>query len=340
MRLSATAPNKPTLTPRQQLFASRFGYTGLAAPPEPVLGGTTISNDSALADARVGFHAAFMESFDASPDEIERVALEVTSKNRIEEHAWLGDPPAFVEWVTNRQLGDLEAFSMRLVNRKWQNGLRIKSDDFDDDNLGLMPAAVAGLAQKGREHRADLLVYLLLNGFDGNAFPDVGDGLAFDGAFFFDVNADTGSNKLTLPFDSAALAAAELLLGRQKRYDGSKYRARGTHIICGPKVAPAAHKVITQEYLAGGESNTNKARYQVLEHPLIDGAYEDDWFVADLSKPYKPLMLQIREGITTSALASKNQIPYFQNAEFWFGAQSRYNAGYFERRLIVGSRPA
>lgn len=327
-----------SLSQRAQLFAGVFGHREHAqAAARRTLGATTIANDRDLEDARVGFQAAFLLELAAKEDPIGLLALEVQSRNRSEQHHFLGDLPGFEEWTSDRKLSGVDAYSLqRLVNRDWSNGLRIKNNDFKDDALGLLPAHVAGLATKARRHRWDMLAELLLNGFDGTAYPDIGNGLSYDDAFFFSDSHETGDNKMAAAFDAAGLAAAELLLTSQTTFDGDPLEVRGTHIICGPKLEPAVRKLLAQEFLTGGESNANRARYEMIVSNRIRGTYDDYWFLADLSHAFKPLMLQMREEISTSATGSNGQ-PAFQANELWFGAEARYNVGYFEHRLIVGS---
>lgn len=328
--------------PRAAMFARHlFGFTGGPDVPN-TLHATNIANDAVLDDARVGFQAVFMSQLEKAVDPIEEVALTVKSNRRVEEYDFLGDLPGFEEWLSDRTVAGLAAFRFRLHTRNWANAIRIKKHDLDDDALGLMPAQIAGLATKARKHRCDMLVELLLNGFDGTAFPDVGNGLAYDGAFFFDDSNHLGGNdnKHTAALGANGVAAAELLLQSMTTFDGrDPIDARGTHIICGPKLEPTARKLLAQEYLATGESNPDKGRYGLLVSPRIRGDYDDYWFLADLSKPIKPVIFQVREEISTSA-TGPNSVPAFMRGDLLFGAEARYNVGYFEHRLIVGSTGA
>lgn len=326
--------------PKALSFASVFGYEGantLAAQP------TTISNSGDLDAARVGFHAAFLQSLELKTDDpIAQIYTQVPSTKKVEQHNWMGDLPSFEKWDGDRKMAGLEAFKLTVENIKWANGLKIKNDDFKDDALGLLPAQVQALALKAKRHRFDLMVKLLLNGFDGAAYPEVGNGLAYDGAFFFsDSHRGGNDNKMTAALDSAGLAAAELLFRSFTTYDGNDpLETFPTHLIVGPKLENVAMKLLTQERLANGEDNINKGKYKLVISNRIRGTYDDYWFLADLSSPIKPLMFQMREEISTSAIVGQegnNAMPSFMNDELWFGAQARYNAAYFEFRTIVGS---
>lgn len=338
--LTRSAPSV-TLTPRQNLYASRFGFELPASAR--TLGATTIANDADFDDSRVGFHAAFMQALERTErDPLEAAAIEIPTNARTLDMQWIGDLPGFEEWLGDRKLAGLEGFSLRSQAKDWSSGIRIKADDFDDDNLGLVPAAVAGLAGAARQHLPDLIVKLLLNGFDGAAFPDVSNGLAYDGAFFFSDSHRGGmDNLLTVAFDAAGLDAAEQLFRGMTTYDGQRYlRTRGSHILVGPKLEKAALKLLSQEYLASGESNTDRNRYELIVSPLIRGDFDDWWFLLDLKKPIKPTFVQMRERISTSAVAGPNSQPRFIRNELWYGAQARYNVGSFEWRLAVGSKVA
>lgn len=314
-----------------------------------------ITNSANLDAARVGFHIAFLEMLGITPrNALEDLYTEVQSTTRIEEWDWMGDLPDFQEWNGDRVLAELKAFTLRILNKDWSNGIRIHQNDFADDRLGLLPPKIAQLAQKARSHRVRLMVKLLINGFDGVQYTDVSNGLAYDGKFFFSSSRVTGVNKLTtaLTADAAGLAAlqaAEKLLQKQTSYDGvDKLEIMGTDLIIGPDLVPAAEFLMKADFIpsaAGTATQTNimKGRYKVHVSPLLVGAYAGYWFIADLSKPVKPFLFQMRDEITTSAIignkgGQNDSESRFANGTLKFGAEARYNVAYLEPRLIVGSQ--
>lgn len=306
------------------------------------LAATTITNDAELEPARIGFQAAFLEAIAGEPDPSMMLATETNTNKKEENYSWVGDLPGMQEWKTDRMLKVLEAYGLAIRNKKWEASLRLKNDDIADDNLGLLPPLINDMAANARRHPSILVARLLLNGFAGTAFPDLGDGLAWDGEFFFSTTHDTGSNKLTVVFSADNLEAAALLLRKQKRLDptekeGSLY-AQGTHLFVGVSNERLAEKVMTQEYLAGGESNTQRNKYKLVVTPeFADG----EWMLADLRGAVRPVIFQSREPITTSTVGGKSNADTvgFMYDELWMGAKARYNAGYFDFRRIVGSKP-
>lgn len=308
----------------------------------------TVANGVDLEAARIGFHAAFMTSLEAADaDPAELLYTEVPSTAPVEEWNWLGDLPQFEEWKDERKYAQAKGYRLRVENKNWSSGLKVHQNDIKDDRLGLYQPFIDGMARKARRHRGDLMIKFLINGFDGAAYPDLGNGLGYDGAFFFsDAHEGGNDNKLTLALDAAGLEAAELLLESMTTYDGEDpLDTHGTHLIVGPSNRTKAEKLLTQERLANGEDNIHRGKYQLIVSPRIRGAHAGKWFLVDLSQPIKPCLLQMREEISTSAIVgaqgSRNDSESRMDTGFLkFGAEARYNAGYFEHRLAVGSTGA
>ena len=116
----------------------------------------------------------------------------------------------------------------------------------------------------------------------------------------------------------------------------------GTHLIVGKKLEATALRLTQAGMLInpGGTaagSNIYQGRYTVVISPRLRGTYDDYWFLADLSKPVKPLIFQMREEITTAAQVDWNTEDMFKRGQMNFGAQARYNYGYYAPQCVVGS---
>jgi phage major head subunit gpT-like protein len=314
-----------------------------------------ISNQVNLEAARVAFHAAFLQQLEAMGDDpLNALFMEVASSASVEEWDWLGDIPGFEEWKGDRKLGDVSAFKLQIVNKDWASGFRIHQNNFKDDRLGLFPPRIAGLAQKAKRHRFDLMVKLLLNGFAGNVFPEVGNGLAYDGAFLFsDSHATDGGPPQSNKLNAAALTIASLELAETKlknmtTADGKDpLELGGTHLVVGPALEWTAKKLMGAELIANAagtaaDTNVHRNQYEVIVSRRIRGAQANHWFLADLSQPIKPFMFQLREEISTSAMignqgGQNDSEPRFKRGELWFGAEARYNVGAFAWQTIIGS---
>lgn len=314
--------------------------------------GPTVAQREALDNARVALHAFMLEALDGTAaDELEQIALEVASSTAIEEYDWVGDIPGLVEWIGDREEANVMAGSFQIRNKDWASGVKIHKNEILDDKLSIVRARIMGLAQEARYHYGDLLAQLLINGFDGAAYPDLGSGLCYDGAFFFSDahTAEDGpvqSNKLTTALSESSLETAIKKFGAFRNHSGTRpIRVRPTHLIVGPDLEPTADRILGADFVldqsaTGTVSNIYKGRFKKLVSPWLSGDYHNYWFLADLSKPLKPAILQKREPITSTALVEWNTEQMYRTGRQSFGAQSRDNVGYGAWQTCVGSKVA
>lgn len=314
-----------------------------------------IANQVNLDAARVAFHAAFMQALvNYEADPLEQMFMTAPSSSAAEEYNWLGDMPGFEEWIGDRKIGDTSAFKLQIINRDWSSGFAVHQNNFKDDKLGLFPTQVATLASTARSHRYDLMVKLMLNGFAGNVFTDVGNGLAYDGAFLFsDSHSSDGGPNQSNKISAGALTEANLDIAEQKlknmtTHDGKNpLNLRGTHLIVGPALELRARKLMMAELTANAagtaaDTNVLRGKYQVIVSQRIRGAQANNWFLGDLSKPMRPFVFQLREEISTSAIlggqgSQNDSETRFKSGKLLFGAEARYNVASFWWQLIVGS---
>lgn len=307
--------------------------------------GPTIAERAKYANAEIGFHIAFFAALQEAQKEKALMALakEVPSSTSVEEYHFMGDVPGFEEWKQDRAMGVMERKKISITNKPWSSGVSVHRDEIMDDKLGLANDNIAGLAQKAQRHRFDLMVKTLLNGFDGTAYPDLGDGLSYDGKFFFADNHAFGDNKMTVALTEAALDAAQQQLGEITTDDGKDpLDLSGTHLIVGKKLEAMALRLTQAGMLinAGGTAagtNIYVGKFTVIVSPRLRGTYDDYWFLADLSQAVKPVIFQDREPITVAAQVDWSSEDMFKRGQMNFGAQARYNIGYYAPQTIVGS---
>jgi phage major head subunit gpT-like protein len=271
----------------------------------------------------------------------------VSSDSASEEHTWLGTVPGFTEWLGDRKLGSLRADGFSLKNRKWSNGLRVDRDTIVDDKLGLVRPRIQMLAMKARQHRPQLMVEVLANGFDG-ADPEIGSGLAYDGAFLFSDSHKDGdgpqqSNLGTAALDHAAYGAARRQMRKLVDEYGDPLAVTPSHLLVGPDLEDVGRMILEREDMVESGAtvrNIYRGSAELLVSPRLVGPWARYWFLADLTKPVRPLILQIREEIQFAALEEMNNDPAFMRDEHKFGANARYAVGPGLWQLVYGSRGA
>jgi phage major head subunit gpT-like protein len=315
--------------------------------------GPTIAQKAKYADVEVGVTLEFMDALERQgPDPVMVLASEMNSSAAVEEHFFLGDVPQFEEWKNDRVMATLMAHKFRIPNKDFASGIAIHRNEISDDQMGKVSPRIATLAKRAARHRGDYMTKLLINGFAGNTFSEVGDGLGFDGALFFSAvhSLEGGPNQSNtmgaVALTETSLQDADVRLMSLTTWDGKDpLDLQGTHLFVGPKLLPLATKLVGAPTLintggtAAAENPYLRGRYQVVLLPRLVGAYDDYWFLGDLDEATKPFIFQDREAINTAAQTDWSSPDMFRRGQMNFGAQARYGLGYYDWRTIVGANP-
>jgi len=305
----------------------------------------SIINKEKIANTRISFSAIFYGKLNQiQSDPIEELAMVVPSSTDTEQYNWMGTVPGFDEWKDERKLGTLRAEGFSLRNRDWSNGLRVHKNDITDDKLGQVRPRIEMLAIKARQHRPRLLVDTLINGFDGSN-PEIGDGLAYDGAFFFSDDHQDGegprqSNLSNRRFSGEAFEELYQRMSELGDEEGDPLDIAPTHILVGPKYRSTVRRLLNAELVNEGGvavSNIHQGAVSPLISPRLVGRHADYWFMLDLSQPVRPLIFQDREPIVFGALEDLTAEHVFMRKQFLYGSQARYAVGYGLWQFSFGS---
>lgn len=331
--------------------------------------GPAVELQEKYANAQISFHAAFFDAIEkVGEPELMQVAMELPSDTALEQHIFLGDVPGFAEWVTEREMGVLQAHNISVINKNWASGIGIHRNQIADDKLGLVFRKIATLAKKAKHHPAALLAKLFMNGFTGTSFPEVGDGTTYDGSLFFSAThalegGPAQSNLLAnVALGDAGLEQAYQLFRAFATYDGlDPLEVEPTHLLVGPKLEWMAKRLVGQQLrvrnpgdtvgnsATSADTNVHYGALQVIvsqrlrNYPVVNGVGGDfslAWGLLALGEPVKPWLFQVREPITTAAQVDWTSDDMFQKGKMNFGAQARYNVANYDWRLAVGSRGA
>jgi phage major head subunit gpT-like protein len=282
-----------------------------------------VINGSSLTATFVEYRAAFQGAFDAADAEFEMITgQETLGKQRSVKMYWGGQVPTMRKYVGDAQFDQIDVFNWEIGIDKYQAGLEIKREDFDDDNLGWVRPYVAGLGVEARQHPGRELVKLL----------EAGDTtLCYDGQFFFDTDHKDGdgpvqSNKITGAPSETKLQEMRQTMARLKDMKGRPMPRRLTHIVCPPEQEQTWKKILAAEYGANGSTNVEKgaAKLVVLNH--LTSALK--WYGFDLSTPFRPLMLFWRDRPEFTAQDSLTDEQAFLREVFRYKVRSRFGFGY------------
>lgn len=283
--------------------------------------------------SQISFTTKFNSALMAVEDPARRIAMELPSSTKTEDHDWLGTVPGFEELLDDVKLSNLRAENIRIVNKRWANGVRIDIDDILDDRLQVIGAKLAMLAKKGAVHYGQLIIDALIGGFTtAGTF-----GAAYDGAAFFSASHQDGEGPVQSNTSGAALTNANYFLQRAAMWsltdeEGDELGIVPDTLVVGPSLEETARTITGSELVpntAGTASQTNVARgtAAVIISPRLIGAAASHWFLLSLNQEVKPIILQIREAINSSQTRLDDDNGFMRN-ELKFKATARHNVGY------------
>ncbi|SQC19665.1 Mu-like prophage major head subunit gpT [Klebsiella pneumoniae] len=89
--------------------------------------------------------AAFTKGLSGVKPQYLRIATEVPSGSASNTYGWLSDLPGIKEWVGDRQLALLSQQGYTIPNKTWENSIRVKRENIEDDQIGQYSVDRAGV---------------------------------------------------------------------------------------------------------------------------------------------------------------------------------------------------
>ncbi|MBI5189097.1 MAG: Mu-like prophage major head subunit gpT family protein [Nitrospirae bacterium] len=291
-----------------------------------------IINQANITSLYRGFSAVFKEAFETASALYPRIATEVPSASRQEEYNWLGRVPRMREWLGERVIQNLSAYSYTIKNRDWEATVAVDRNDVEDDAVGIYTPMVRALADASATHPDELVFDLLAGGFVN---------LCYDGRPFFDTAHPTGdrpaqSNKATAALSATSYAAARAAMMSLVDESGKPLNVVPDLLVVPPQLEKAALEVLRADLTADGTSNIYKNSADLVVAPYLAGS-PDAWYLLDTKKPVKPFIFQRRKAAVFVSKDTPEDEGVFMKKEFLFGVDSRDNAGYGLWQLAYAS---
>lgn len=220
---------------------------------------------------------------------------DVPSTGRSNLYAWLdANYRGWREWVGARDVKETEGLSYELVNKSFENTVRIPVAAFEDDNVNQL--AMYGDVIKGTGNGWQELAYFWqIAGLLTNA--PCFDKTAYFGSHTYGKGATkcTVNNKAEAAFSVTTFAAALAAAAGWTWPDGITTRTMFTHIVFGPASYAAVFDVVGKQFITSGESNPWYNKVKMVECDLFSGAYANLIILVDGGKMIKPALRQIRK---------------------------------------------
>ena len=141
-------------------------------------------NAANLANLYTGYKTAFQGAFVGVTPDYTKVATVVPSTTRAENYSWMGQFPKVRQWIGDRQVKNLSAFTYTITNKDWEVTVGVPRNDIEDDSYGIYTPLMAEMGGSAASHPDELVFGLLAAGFSTPCY---------DGQFFFDTDHPVGA---------------------------------------------------------------------------------------------------------------------------------------------------
>lgn len=266
-----------------------------------------------------GFSKVFNESLVKQNEDYKKISLEVTSSTIVTDYAWIADLPSMKEWVGDRELKELSAFSYTIKKKDWEATIKVHRDNLIYDNLGIVKPQIQSLAESVSTHYNQMIFKLL----ESNS-------VCFDGKNFFtedhSVGSQTFSNKGVKALSAEAFLEARREMRSLTNSEGVPLGIRPNLLVVPPELEASALKILKAQTLENGSSNITYGMCELLvcDHLTNDKA----WYLFDVSRSIKPFILQVNKKPEFVALDKPNSDRNFMSKEILYGVDTEDNAGY------------
>lgn len=241
--------------------------------------------------ALAGLQALFMESLESQDQTlVDTLSMRVNSTAPSEIYAWCDGLGSMTEWTGDRDLADIKAETVTVVNKHYEKSVEISKDDLSDDRIGIAQSKVQGLARLVGVHRTEMIASAL-----NTAFSDIGwDGKAICAADHpRDAPLAAQSNLTDEPLDDGEFETGVQAMMLMTGPAGNVLGLRPTHLIVDPSNKAVAENLLKAQFLANGQSNIHYQACDLIVEPRLTTGY---WFLVDASRPeLKPFVLQVRK---------------------------------------------
>lgn len=270
---------------------------------------------------------------------VPNVSMLFNSDQESETYAWLGQSPAFREWVGARQAKGITEQSITIANKKFEATLEIPTDWIRRDKSGQIDVRINELAGRANAHWASLLSTLIINAESA---------LCYDGQYFYDtdhVEDDSGtqSNSITsdittttaptsAEFQTAILMAVQKLLSFKDNQGEPMNENARKFLVVVPVPFLAAAATALGATVIGQTSNNIQAlgslggfTFGLAVNARLTWTTKFALFRAD--GPTAAFIRQEEEPIKVSALAEGSDIEFTHDLHR-YGVKAMRNVGY------------
>jgi len=275
----------------------------------------------------------------------ERFCSSLPSRASRNVYAWMAQIPRMREWVGDRLINNIGAFSYELPNKTYEATIGVEREKIEDDEYGVFNLRVSELARVSNLLMDDLTIAAMRAGHSAGSET-------YDGVPFFSASHPVdpqqpgfGSNQSNYSSSGLALTATNYQTARAtmmayKGQDGFELNVMPDLLVVPPQLERTALTIINADFIpsdAGAGFSTSPAQApmtnilkgsaKVLVLPRLS-ADATTWYLLDTSRAIKPFIQQWRRKPSFTMLTDPQAFSVFMQRTFLMGVDARAAAGY------------
>ena len=278
-----------------------------------------------------------------SNDWVNPLILEINTDQGYERLAWLGTTPLMREWIGGRQGNSLRSNWYELSVKEWELTLEVLENELRRDKLGQIQTRINQMAERVRDHDAQLLSKLIIAGQAS---------VCYDNQYFFDtdhqegksptqsniLSADIGTptKPLAAEMEDAILSGVQQMVGLKddqgEPLNGSAKRFTVMVPIAHMKAAAAAlgASVVVDPTVGTGAARTNLLltmasiggfNFDLVVNPRLSNS--DRFYIFREDGPVKPFIK-----LDEVKPRAKMKDDTFDNKRYIYGVDRTMNMGF------------
>lgn len=302
--------------------------------------GQTALTPALLDAAFVSFDTIFQQALKDTATRFQEIASEIPSSTAETRHAWLDRIPEVREWLGERTVNNLVARVQAIPNKLFEDTIRVKRTDIEDDQIGVYAPQFTELARSTKLWPDKIIVDALKAGTSAKVY---------DGQNYFDAShpinpEDSASTTQSNNFTGTALSAPNVaavkaaMMGYKTR-DGVPMEIEPDLLVVPPALEFTARQIlfgslIAQNtvltgptYGAAAPTNVLQGSMRLLVLPRLAGV-DTTWYVMATNRGIKPMIFQRRTAAEFTFLNRPTDANVFMHDEYLFGTRMRGAAGY------------
>lgn len=286
-------------------------------------------NAATLQGLRTTVDLTFAKAFEQAETVWQQLATKVPSTTDTQTYGWLADSLDLREWVGPRVSVAMAEHEYTLKNLEWERTIRIPRKHILDDNLGIWTSMLIpqfGIATaKHPDRQLSAIIKGNPTGFDGLPFFDNAHSTFAEGGGTYD-------NDFTLALTSDNVDEVWSAMTSVNGESGHPMGVDARTLIVPPQLRRVAREIAKStsvikvvQNVAGNENvaattidNVDMGDYNIIVwHDLADEPTR--WYLADLSKPIKPFIWQVRSEPVLRSFDTGSERESFESNEYTWG---------------------